>query len=202
MIELQLRGRSGLKVLLDEEDAAAFGALPWRPLRQGGLCYARRDHRDEGRKRTIYLHREVAAVAFGPQAIAGMLVDHVNGDGLDCRRKNLRVATFHENVWAQFKRRHGTSNFKGVCWHVRVGAWLTRIRIGKVQKWLGYFDEEAAAAQMHDAVALLWQGPRARLNFPDLAPAYVALHRGEAPEEVHPETLAQYAERMRSSSVA
>lgn len=184
MIELPLRGRTGLKALLDEEDAAVLEGRPWRPLRQGVLTYARIDEEVNGARKTVYLHREVAALIHGREAILGRFVDHENGDGLDCRRRNLRLCTHAENCFNQFKRKHGTSPYKGVAWHVIRCSWITQIRVGRVRKWLGDFDDERAAAQVHDVAALHMHGRTARLNFPELEPAYNLVRQGLAAEGV------------------
>lgn len=56
--------------------------------------YAKRSH---GRSGTMYLHVEIARRAFGPRPEPGMVVDHLNGNSLDCRRENLRWATLSQN---------------------------------------------------------------------------------------------------------
>lgn len=58
--------------------------------------YLKRRVRDEnGRRVTQYLHRVIM------NALPGFVVDHLNGDGLDNRRGNLRVTTQKENAKAE-----------------------------------------------------------------------------------------------------
>lgn len=100
-------------------------------------------------------------------------VDHKNGDTLDCRRENLRVATSQQNSWNQAKQKRKTySRFKGVCradsnknpWRAYVGG--SRDRARTIRKHLGCFPTEEAAARAYDAAAKQLFGEFARLNFP------------------------------------
>jgi hypothetical protein len=97
-------------------------------------------------------------------------VDHINGDGLDNRRSNLRLATGSQNQGNSRKRRDGvTSQYRGVSWNKRAGKWQALLRReGKLQ-YLGYFSDEEAAARAYDAAALEQWGSFARLNFPERA---------------------------------
>jgi len=83
----------GYVALVDPEDFERFGPLKWTAQVQGpGLRYAYRNVlQSSGKLRTIYLHRLIL------QAPDGMTVDHINGNGLDNRRQNLRLATQAEN---------------------------------------------------------------------------------------------------------
>lgn len=101
----------------------------------------------------------------------GVLVDHQNGNTLDNRRANLRLATFQENSRNRAPdKRPQTSRFKGV--HLRGdGAcrrkrWRARIRDGqnKTPIHLGYFDTEEEAAAAYDKAAKELHGEFARLN--------------------------------------
>lgn len=95
-----------------------------------------------------------------------------NGDPLDCRRKNLIVRDCSDmnagkRKSATFCGRPCTSRFKGVCWDTRRERWLASITKERVQKRLGSFRDEIAAAQAYDEAARELFGEHARLNFPD-----------------------------------
>ncbi len=90
----------------------------------------------------------------------GMVVDHVNGDGLDNRRSNLRVCTQRENRMNQKVRSDSTSGFKGVSWVEDRGKWRAIVDNDTV----GYFSREAEAALAYDVEALRRFGAIARLN--------------------------------------
>jgi hypothetical protein len=97
---------------------------------------------------------------------------HRNDDPLDCRRANLVVRTLtdtaaHKRKQATIGGRPCTSRFKGVCWETRRGRWLATISKDRVQRRLGSFRDEVAAAQAYDEAARELFGEHARLNFPD-----------------------------------
>ena len=113
-----------------------------------------------GRKvRVVQLHREVMG------APPGMLVDHVNGNTLDNRRCNLRVATHGQNL-ANRKAITAKSGFKGAFWAKWAGRWYSSIGVnGRVIR-LGYFDTPEAAALAYDEAARKHHGEFACVNFP------------------------------------
>lgn len=94
----------------------------------------------QGGKQPTYLHR------FLLDAPPDMHVDHINGDGLDNRRSNLRLATPQQNV-ANAKRRLGKSGFIGVQ-PLRQGGFFAAVQIN-----LGTFKTAEEAARAYDAKA-------------------------------------------------
>lgn len=64
------------------------------------------------------------------QLITGYsLTDHINHDGLDNQRANLRPSTRQQNLANQRAIRGGTSRYKGVTWHARTSQWRARIKV-------------------------------------------------------------------------
>lgn len=76
-------------------------------------------------------------------------IDHVDGDGLNNRIKNLRGVSRAENMRNQRKYLNNTSGVNGVVWHRQKKKWEVRIWANGCQKHLGYFDgiEDAASAR-------------------------------------------------------
>lgn len=115
----------------------------------------------------MYLHRAVLQRKLGRALVPRLeFTDHINGDGLDNRRDNLRVASKRQNMANRAKRSGFTSAFLGVS-AFRDGRWLARIRDGERQRHLGVFDTEAEAARAYNAAALEVHGEFARLNVVD-----------------------------------
>lgn len=117
----------------------------WRAYRHGP--------RDENYKQeTIQMSRVIM------NAQKGDIIDHVNHDGLDNRRHNLRKATHAENMRNKRKLRVGHSAFKGVTWHVRSQKWVAYITKDKRCIHLGMFTSEQDAAQAYRDAAIKYHG--------------------------------------------
>lgn len=96
----------------------------------------------------------------------GMESDHINGDGLDNRRCNLRICTTSQNQQnQQTQSRIKSSGFKGVNWAKRANKWVARIVIAKKEMWLGSFDSELKAALAYDNAAKKYFGEFSKTNF-------------------------------------
>ena len=93
--------------------------------------------------------------------------DHVNHDGLDNQRHNLRPATHAENQWNGLPQTGKSSRFKGVCWVTRDRRWLASIRVNRKTHYLGEYRSEEDAARAYDAAAREMCGEFACLNFPE-----------------------------------
>lgn len=144
----------GFVAMVDDEDYTALSAHKW---------FAKSDH-----NHTVYAARNCHGRTFRMHRIilnapSGVLVDHINGNGLDNRRENLRLATPQENSRNRRLRSDSISRFKGVAM-VR-GAWRMCIKVeGKVV--YREFDTETDAAKAYDEWASRYFGQFARLNFP------------------------------------
>ena len=115
-------------------------------------------------RRTILMHRLIM------EPPEGLVVDHIDGNGLNNRRGNLRVCTQRQNLW-NHPGRGGASRFKGVSFDRKRGKWQVRIRVGGRHRHLGYFDDEIEAAFAYDLAAVELMGEFAYLNFPRITGA-------------------------------
>ena len=96
--------------------------------------------------------------------ILGQLVDHENGNGLDNRRTNLRIATTSQNNRNTALRSTNSSGYKGVSWNNENQRWKAQIQTDGTKTFLGYFDDLLDAAQAYNDAALEQHGEFARLN--------------------------------------
>lgn len=132
---------NGTAVLVDDEDLERLLPYKWAEHRTTDhlTSYARAEV--NGKKDRRLMHRMIL------DAPRGSDIDHINGDGLDNRKVNLRLATRSQNMHNQRNRRNNTSGFKGVTLDSRNGRWRGRVMLERRSVSLGYFatKEEAAA---------------------------------------------------------
>lgn len=95
----------------------------------------------------------------------GLTVDHINGNGLDNRRCNLRLATQSQNAKNRRKNYNSRSLYKGVTFHTQRNRWLARIQNNKRKVSLGLYGSQEEAARAYDAAAKELHGDFAKLNF-------------------------------------
>lgn len=150
--EIHLNHKGGRSIaLIDTADLEVVAALPgrWNALIDGhtGSLYVR----GKLAGKTVLLHRWIMP------DIVGLHIDHINRDGLDNRRSNLRPATNHLNQLNRRVQRNNTSGVTGVTWSRSDGRWLARIKIhGQVRHLGSYldFNDAVAAREQSQAQAL------------------------------------------------
>lgn len=155
----------GKVAIVDFEDYDMLAQYKWyAQVRYGNLWHAARH---DGPTKTCYMHRQILG------SPAGRLVDHINGDGLDNQRRNLRLADKQTNARNAKIRSDNTSGYKGVSVahkKCKERPWLATFQIEKGrQKFLGYFESKEEAARAYDRAAKEHFGQYAKLNFPESA---------------------------------
>jgi hypothetical protein len=146
----------GYEATVDEADYAILSRFNWC-YSDGYAIRGVRDRR-AGTQATIRMHRVIL------DAPEGIEVDHVNGNRLDNRRANLRLATHKQNLHNLPTPAHNTSGFKGVSWCKRSQKWRAYIKVDGKSKHLGLFATAEGAALAYDEAALLYFGSFARTN--------------------------------------
>jgi hypothetical protein len=147
----------GFNAIIDAEDYEKVSSYKWHIRKGRNRLYARRYSKET--KKSEDMGRTIMAVPVG------CVPDHINGDGLDNRKENLRVATNQQNSWNRKKpsRVAGTrSRFKGVTPFRK--AWHSQIRINDKLKCLGTFPCQFCAALTYDMKALELFGEFAKPN--------------------------------------
>jgi len=149
----------GKVALVDDEDYNRVSQYKWHTCEDGNIFYAH----GRVRGKEIQMHR------FILNAKIGEITDHIDGDGLNNQKTNLRFVTKSQNSvhGRKFKMYNGktcSSKYKGVSkdgnlWHSRI------IFEGKYIN-LGWFKNEEDAARVYDDKMIELQGVYGKLNFP------------------------------------
>lgn len=148
----------GKTAFVDDEDFDFLSAYKWHALPHGRTWYARRNIRVNGKQTPKYLHQFLCP--------GNKEVDHRDGDGLNCQKKNLRPATRAQQSANRDKFQNCSSKFKGVYWNKQTQCWRASIRVAGKLRCLGLYVVETEAGLAYDSAALKSFGDFAKLNFP------------------------------------
>ena len=144
--------------LIDAEDWYKLKDRVWCAAHIGQNWYAITNELTSRGYRHIGMHRIITC------APEGMDVDHINFDGLDNRKSNLRVCTRGQNKCNARVPGRGTSRYRGVCLHKPSGRWVASIQFNSKKYSLGYYHSETEAACAYNRAALEYFGDCAYLN--------------------------------------
>ncbi|MCK5611583.1 HNH endonuclease [Candidatus Pacearchaeota archaeon] len=152
----QIELTRGFTTIIDDADCDLVPPISWQVNQNYNTCYAMGIL--DGKR--VFVHRLIM------NARKGQIIDHVNGDGLDNRRCNLRFCTPSQNQQNSRKRAGCSSKYKGVSWVKREKKWRAAIKYKGKSSTLGHYDNESDAARVYDKKAKEIFGEFARLNFP------------------------------------
>lgn len=119
-------------------------------------------------RKRFYLHR------FLLNPVGEQVVDHINFDTTDCRRSNMRLCTFAENLRHSRKRPRGKGGVKPLSKYKGVGSlgpgyWKAGLTYKGKYYYGGAFTDELEAARKADELMKMYHGEFACLNFPEAA---------------------------------
>jgi HNH endonuclease len=147
---------SGGHTLIDEADLALVSQHKWLT------------NKKERGKKTSYVRLTDDSLKLHQLLMGevppGHVIDHINGDGTDNRRTNLRYCTHSENHANESKRSGGSSVFKGVGFDADRQKWSAKLMVNGETRNLGRFDLEVDAAMAYDKAAVEAFGEHARTN--------------------------------------
>jgi AP2 domain len=130
----------GYAATIDVADVPLVAEYSWYIHKDRYTHYARTSIRaPDGRRITLRLH----------QLLTGFpMTDHIDGDGLNNKRDNLRQASHSENGWNRRANIGNKSGLKGAQWYPPTQQWRARIAANGKQIHLGYY---ATAEDAHEA---------------------------------------------------
>jgi len=159
----------GYYAVVDDEDYERLSQYKWHAAPRKRKVYAARCRRvaeGPGPQRRM-LHYEVLNL---PCPLGeGRQIDHVNGNPLDCRKRNLRTCTFSENgANRPALRKRQASKYKGVTYVKKHGyhkaGWVATIKFRGDRRYLGFFQDEQSAMKAYNVAAYRCFGKFAYLN--------------------------------------
>jgi hypothetical protein len=149
---------NGMVTLLSEGDAETVSNFRWHAStdKASHTWYARARVVDS--RVASGMHRVLLCFPL-------LFVDHINRNGLDNRRENLRLCTHEQNNCNKPNRPNKTSRFRGVFYQGK--RWVVQVRDKQKLYRLGSFSDEVEAALVYDQFVASVRGEFAILNFPD-----------------------------------
>lgn len=136
---------------------ADLAEVSWRVRLSFGRVYAfKQTSRTLGTRKYIHLHRVILSRKLGRELLPHEQVDHINMNGLDNRRENLRLATHSQNNHNRTQYRNNKSGYKGV--NKRGHRWYAAIKVNGKQIHLGTFDTPEQAYEAYKQAAIKYHG--------------------------------------------
>ena len=125
----------GYTTAIDVADVALAEGRNWCSLIAPHTVYAQ----GKINNKTVFLHRLLLGFP------SGLDVDHIDGDGLNNRRSNLREATRSQNLRNQRVSKDSASGLKGITWYPDRAKWGARIKVDGRRLWLGLYETPESA---------------------------------------------------------
>jgi hypothetical protein len=144
----------GKVALVDDDDYERLNKHKWHAVKHRNTYYARRTEN----KKTIAMHREILNME------KGTICDHINRNGLDNRKQNLRICSHSQNNKNRTLPKSNTSGYRGVYWGPRLKKWEAYIKSDGKLRIIGRFAKKEEAAEAYNKEAIKLNGNFAQLN--------------------------------------
>jgi hypothetical protein len=160
----EIKLTQGLVALVDDEDFDYLNQWKWYAYKNGNVYYTKRNLTINGITTQITMHSDIIKI------LDGMMVDHIDHNGLNNQKHNLRLCTHAQNQHNRLRNKVNKTGFKGVYYYTnkRNGNVLIKafIKINGNKNHIGYFNTTIDAARAYDKKAIELFGEFACTNFP------------------------------------
>ena len=112
---MNIKLTQGKFTIVDDEDVPILSRYRWCAAKAYNTFYAVAWYRGMGKN--LVMHRLLLGLSEGDHRV----IDHINGDGLDNRKANLRVCTNRQNEWNKQKHADNSSGHLGISFEKRSG---------------------------------------------------------------------------------
>ena len=156
----------GAKLIpLSQDKVAIVDAEDYDRLNKYKWSFSGHERGSYGQRTESYTRRQIMMHRVIMGAPGHLVVDHINHNGLDNRKRNLRLCTQEQNIYNSLPRRNCSSKYKGVYLHKRSNRYHAAIGYKGKRFHLGTFKNEVDAAKAYDKKACELFGEFAYLNF-------------------------------------
>lgn len=155
------KNKDKIYAIIDDCDKE-FAELNWTADNVKGNYYAHRLLYINGRRKKERLHRVILAKKLERELLSTELVDHIDGNGLNNKRDNLRLANHSQNNWNTKRRIDNTVGHKGISLDKESGKYKVRIQFNGKRKVIGRYKSLEDAIKARQDAENLYHGEYAR----------------------------------------
>ena len=157
---------SGFDVLIDDEDLEKINKFKWwlnkKEYEKSGLQYFVCNTHTNGKRHILSLHRYLMNCSLYDKIV----IDHIDGNTLDCRKNNLRRCTHAENCRNRKVSTNCSSGYRGVYWHKKDKKWVASIIYNAHAYNLGEYSDILEAVRIYDIASIYFYKEYAKTNLP------------------------------------
>lgn len=143
-------------LLYDDSDHDLVSKYKWYLVKERNTLYARTNSKDFGKRSGFKIHQLI--MGFPP------VTDHIDRNGLNNCRSNLRPATVQQNNRNSRRQRNNTTGYKGVDYNKNHKAFRARVNVNRKSVYCRYFKTAEEAARAYNEAAIKHYGEFAALN--------------------------------------
>lgn len=146
----------GFCTIVDDANYELLSKYKWRYHTNSRTSYAITGQYKDGTY--LFMHHLILP------PVTGLVVDHINRNGLDNRRENLRYATKSQNLQNRGKTKKNTSGYKGVSWNIGINKWHVFVKTHGTRVNVGYYKHLKEAVIAYNQAAKKYYGEFAYQN--------------------------------------